>query len=187
MKTSSAIRGAAFLLGLSLMPAYAAAQSSESPFGLGVIAGDPFGLTGKLWLGPRDAIQANLGWRTSIYGNWQYYNVWQADTPYFSLDYVHHSHWHHSYGEHVRFGGHVGIGGGIDWLRNGVIYYYGYGDHSAAAGMVPALRVPIGLDLDYPHANIEWFAELVPMLGIILDGPYMFFDVMADVGFRFYF
>jgi hypothetical protein len=190
MKRLGACKMAALFLGLALVPAAAAAQSSESPFGLGLIVGDPFGLTAKLWLGPHDALQANLGWRTAIYGTAYYYDVWQPNAPYFSLDWVHHSHWARSYGDRVHFGGYIGIGGGVTWLPGSDTPYYDvFGNQVVTKSAIePALRVPIGLDLEYQYAHIETFVEAVPMIALIVnDSSVWVEDIMVDLGFRFYF
>jgi hypothetical protein len=188
-RSRSTLAGAALTLGLLLLPLVASAQSVERPIGIGAILGDPFGVTAKIWLDQRNALQANLGWRTSIYGSGEYYYLWDASVPYFSLDWVHHSRWARSRRDTVAMGVHFGVGGGIDWLPGGRDYYYLFGHHYLAGGAVaPALRVPLGFDVEFPRGHVETFAELVPILQIVFGGsPPVYPDLMIDLGFRFYF
>jgi len=180
---------AIWTLALLAVPWTASAQEVERPIGVGIVLGDPVGVTAKIWLDQRNALQANLGWRSSIYGTGYYYHWFDANAPYFSLDWVHHHRWIRSRRDTVAVGLHWGIGAGLDWLPGNQRYYYLFGDHYVSGGAIaPMLRIPLGFDLEFPRGSFELFAEVVPILQVVFASPvFAYPDIMFDVGGRFYF
>lgn len=155
------------LLSLLGLLAPASAQSTEigaNPFGLGVMAGDPTGLSGKLYLGGRtNAIDMALAFDT--YGD-------ETGWLYFHATYL----WHPSVlasGSGVEVPWHVGVGGYLkvgDWER----------DRDERLGV----RVPIGIDVDLTAIPLQFFADLALHVDIV---PGTDLDFGAGVGARYYF
>lgn len=151
---------------------------SSGNFGLGVMLGEPTGLSAKYWLSNAGAIDFGL---TYAFG------------AYFALlaDYL----WHFpqafaSSGSHgSEFVPYIGVGAilffnsqdhyAYDQFGNRVVYYHGYGGSSLGAG----LRVPLGLEFLPRKAPLGVFAELVPGVGVV---PGMFGFFQGDIGIRFY-
>lgn len=172
----------------SLAAASAHAQSSSSPIGVGWQIGDPSGPTAKLWLSSSNALQATIGWRTSIrdpvYINGYYYYRPALSYGYASLDWVHQFRRVVSRSRTVAVGGYVGVGGGVGELPAGR-YYDAFGhDYYVSGGTAAEVRVPIGAHLALLRAHFELYAEIVPVVRIV---PEPFPNVLADVGGRYYF
>ena len=125
--------------------------------GLGVMAGEPTGLSLKVWSGSRTAFDAAAGW-----------SVGHDDWIYVHGDYL----WH-------RYE--------LDVDEGSLPFYFGIGarvlvheDHDSRVGV----RVPLGLD--YLFANHRWdiFIEVAPIIDLTPDTE---FDVGGGVGARYYF
>src|SRR5262245_27361599 len=168
------------LVAVSLLAAIAGTASATEvgygrKFGLGVVIGDPTGLTGKLWIAPTNALDFGLGF-------WGYgvNNRCFQDTPCgrygyhngtFNMDYLWQSNIVRS---QAQLDWHVGVGGRAVWWGNCV------GDCFDVAA-----RAPIGLDLMFNNPSfIEVFFEVVlafyfvPGFGLAPEG---------GLGIRFYF
>jgi hypothetical protein len=138
-----AIPCAVAAVALSLSPARAEAKQGE--FGLGFIAGDPSGLSGKLWLGPNNALDFIAGF--SILD----------DRISLNADYV----WHEW--------------GLIPVQAGKLPLYYGMGvgtsiAHSAAIGV----RGVVGLEYIFPSAPLDAFVELGPGANILPSTDFTF-------------
>lgn len=120
-------------LGLSFCTSYA-----QKSFGLGIILGEPTGLSAKLWTGSSNAFDFGLAWSFEGSGHM----LLQAD-------YVWHSNL--SATSSGKFALYYGIGGTITFAD----------DPNVGA------RVPVGLDYIFTSAPIDIFAEIVPVLNLI--------------------
>jgi hypothetical protein len=140
------------LLATSVMAA------DERTFGLGVIAGEPTGITGKYMLNASHAIDGGAGWKTSgdnefhIYGDYLFHfhhliAVKQGELPFY-------------------------VGGGLRWVRRDKK------DNKFG------IRIPVGLEYLFGGNSLGAFAELVPVLNLKPDTD---FDLEGGIGIRFYF
>lgn len=116
------------------------ARAQASGLGLGVILGEPTGLSLKNWLGGSTALHAALAWSLS------------HNNVYAHADYVFHNF------NIVR----------VDVGRLAV--YYGIGGRFYAADDPGVgVRVPIGLNYLFADMPLDAFVELVPVLAVLPD------------------
>src|SRR5262249_13623818 len=143
---SSTRTGGPMMLAMLVATAYAARTEigTHRAFGLGVQLGEPTGLTGKLYLGDRHALDFLVG--GGYYGRGPYWDGVYAHVDYnFQLDNL-------ASGGGVTIPFRVGIGG---FLSTGYYPYYAPGPNDAVVGA----RVPIGLDFDLESAPVQFYAE----------------------------
>ena len=143
--------------------------AQERNFGLGVIVGEPTGISAKLWTSPGNAFDFGLGW--SIAGNRWENNEGQGNGEnrmHFHMDYL----WHafnaikseERFPLHYGFGGRVNTGGGYNTSV--------------------AVRGVIGIGWMPRETPIDIFVELVPGLQV---SPSTGFVIDAGLGARYYF
>lgn len=146
----------------------AAAWAEPNGFGVGVMVGEPTGVTAKKWLDATRAIDGAAAWSLS-----------GEDAFSFHADYL----WH-------RFGVvtnpspeiaiHYGIGARVQFREdddNG----NGHGeDDDDTAGV----RIPVGLTYLMKENPLEVFMELAPVIDLVPDTDA---DFEAAIGIRFYF
>jgi hypothetical protein len=126
--------------------------------GLGVIAGEPTGLTGKFMFNNTTGIDAGVGWKTSgdnefhIYGDYLYHlydilRVPQGQLPLY-------------------------FGAGLRYVeREKKDNKFG-------------VRIPLGIEYLFENISLGAFFELVPILNLTPDTE---FDLEAGIGIRFFF
>jgi hypothetical protein len=171
---------AAVLLGgaLAARPAQATEVGYGRKFGLGVVLGDPTGLSAKLWVAPTNAIDFGLGWWgwgvnngcwVDNIGRSHCDNSFSGGT--FNADYL----WQSNIVRGTaQLDWHIGAGGRFIW----------WGGCSGDCVQFGA-RVPIGLDLMFQNPNfLEVFFELAPALMVV---PGVFLAVEGGLGVRGYF
>jgi hypothetical protein len=127
------------LLGLSFCTSYA-----QKSFGLGIILGEPTGLSAKLWTGSSNAFDFGAAWSFEGSGHL----LLQAD-------YV----WHSSLtkASSGQLALYYGIGGRIVFANDPDV----------------GVRIPIGLDYIFSSAPIDIFAEVVPIMDLIPDTEFV--------------
>ncbi|MCM2279392.1 MAG: hypothetical protein NDJ89_15055 [Oligoflexia bacterium] len=166
--------GALCLMSLTAPAALAApsgAASSGQGIGVGVIFGEPTGITAKFWQGSRHAFDAGLAYSFDsfmmFYGDhlWHYPGAFGASsrfvtqlTPYFGV------------------GGEVFFGNRYRWDRKWLVR------DGSSAGI--GLRIPLGIEWKPGNPPLGVFLEAVPGLGII---PGMFGFFQGGLGVRYYF
>lgn len=149
-------------------------------FGLGLMLGEPTGITGKYWITSRNAIDFGLGFGYGRYydrpcDKWGCYGGYRGAS--INVGYL----WHPSVlvrGQ-AELVWHVGVGGRA--------WFWDYGDrYSERSGFLDvAARVPIGLDLMFNNPGfLEIYVEIAPSL-YLFHGPYLGFE--GSLGIRFYF
>jgi hypothetical protein len=143
--------------------------AQERRFGLGVILGEPTGISAKLWVSPATAFDFGLGW--SIGGD----RVGNYDGGYdggsrahFHMDYL--WHWFNAIQSSERFPLYTGVGGRIN---SGA----GYKSTAAVRGVVGIAWLP-------HQTPIDIFLEIVPSLQVV---PSTGFGIDAGLGARFFF
>lgn len=168
MKTNLKIIFAALLFTCFSTNTYAADAYGPmgKRFGLGVVLGEPTGLTAKGYLSPKMAVSGAASWSfldESL--------VFTLDGTYEVLS----LHVDSNVNRTVDLPVYVGIGGLI-----------GFNDNNGAGNDDTrfVLRVPVGLAAQWRNYPFEVFAELVPGMAL---APATDFDFMAGLGARFYF
>lgn len=142
------------------------AQKSENKVGLGLMVGEPTGISFKAWTSQTTAFDAGLAWS---FGRYDAINI--------HGDYL----WHHFgiFGDDVEKGQlpvYYGIGGRIIFADD----YPNPGDDNVVLGA----RVPVGINYLFESSSVGLFLEVVPIVNII---PETDFDINAALGARFYF
>lgn len=149
-----------------------AVKAQSSGFGLGLMIGDPTGVSGKLWLSDGDrALDFGLAW--GVYG--RYVHV-HADYLFHnnSLITVSKGTLALYYGPGVRV---RSWSGGRYWNRGK------WEDYDGSRLGVGA-RFPVGLDYMFEGAPVDVFLEVVPSLDLV---PSTAFDFDAAIGARYWF
>lgn len=142
------------------------AQQSENKVGLGLMVGEPTGISFKTWTSQNTAFDAGLAW-----------SVGRFDAVRIHADYL----WHDFgiLGDEINKGQlpvYYGIGGRIIFTDD----YPDPGDNNAVLGA----RVPVGVNYLLEDSPVGFFFEVAPIVNII---PETDFDVDAALGVRYYF
>jgi hypothetical protein len=144
---------------------------ANKTFGLGLEVGEPTGLTGKVFLSPRGALDFGVGY---IYSHYYY-----GDGGHVYLDYLAHPV---SLASTPSFELPFYIGGGLrfwnfdycDPMPNPDVCYRG-----SAVG----IRIPLGLALDFNNVPLDIFLQLVPTFDFLSGDYYDHFDDRNHFGF----
>ena len=134
--------------------------SRRRTFGIGIIVGEPTGISFKVGRTGRNAIDAAVAWSLTgdndlhLQGDWLYNNfdlipVGQGQLPFF-----------------------VGIGGRVRFRE-------GEGRDDEIG-----IRIPVGLNYIFDSSPFDAFFEIVPILDLAPDTE---FDLNAAIGGRFFF
>ena len=127
-------------------------------FGIGVILGEPTGITGKYMINDNNAIDAAIGWETSgdnllhIHGDYLLHLYDVIEVPKGKLP--------------------IYFGGGVRWV------------HREKKDDKLGLRIPIGVEYLFKDVSLGAFIELVPVLNLTPDTD---FDLEAGTGIRYFF
>lgn len=142
---------------LALVFAPAPARADGGPFGLGIVLGEPTGITGLYRFGDRTAVDISLGIDALDDNGFYVHGVFLFFLP------------------DLLGGGSVGLSP-----------YLGPGAFVADAGNDVALgaRVPFGLSLDFRRAPIQIYGEIA--VGLLLV-PDVDLGLGGAVGFRYFF
>ena len=133
------------------------ALAADGRFGAGVIAGEPTGLSGEMWLTKNTAIDAAVAWS---FGSGE-------DAFLIHSDYLFYN------------------SGLIDVKKGSLAVYFGFGGRiKFAANTQVGIRVPVGLDYLFEGAPVDLFGEVVPILDLVDKTE---FNFAAAVGVRYFF
>ncbi len=135
-----------------------ALAAENNNLGLGVILGDPTGITGKYFLSAESAIDAGAGWETSGDDRFHVY-----------ADYLFHINDLFEVGK-----------GSLPLFFGAGLRFISLEDDDDELG----IRLPVGLEYVFPKLSIRIFGELVPVLELTPDTE---FDLDAGVGIRYFF
>jgi hypothetical protein len=139
----------------------AAADARTEGFGLGIILGEPTGVTAKTWLDRDSAIDFAAAW-----------SFRDTDSFHFHADYLIHKGGllELDAAEHMLY---FGAGGVIEFRddRKG---------HDTEAG----IRLPFGVAFHLKAAPVELFGEIVPVMEV---APSTGLHMNAGIGARYYF
>jgi len=143
-------------------------SAQDRGWGLGLIVGEPTGITAKNWISDGRAFDAAVAWSFSGYDSFQIH-----------ADYLfHNSTWQESTDIEGRLPLHYGIGARIKLGRDID------GARGARSDSRIGIRIPGGMAYYIPDAPIEVFVEIVPLLDIV---PATHFDLNAAIGARYFF
>lgn len=117
------------------------AFAQEADFGLGVILGEPTGLSGKLWMSEHTAVDAAIAW-----------SFGDKDALHLHADYLVHN---------MRL---IQVDVGTLALYFGVGARLKFDDDDSLG-----VRIPIGLTYLFQDAPVDIFIEVVPLLDLVPD------------------
>jgi len=143
--------------------------AQERPFGLGVMLGEPTGISAKLWTSSANAFDFGLGWSVGGDRIGKYDGYYSGGSRvHFHMDYL----WHSFDVIHSseRFPLYYGLGGRIN---SGA----GYSSSAAIRGVFGIAWLP-------RETNIDVFLELAPSLQL---SPSSGFGLDAAIGVRYFF
>ena len=164
MKTSKILRTAFIVIFLFAGIQTVQAQKSQDKLGLGVIVGEPTGISLKAWTSGSTAFDAGLAWSLGRY-----------DAINIHADYLWHNFKPFDEIESGQLPVYYGIGGRVVFADD----FPNQGDNQAIIGV----RGPVGLNYLLEDAPIGLFLEVAPILNIV---PETDFDVDGAIGIRFY-
>lgn len=148
--------------------AMAGSAHAQGKLGVGIIAGEPTGITVKKWRDSRVAIDAAAAWSFS-----------DNDSFQFHMDYLVHDY---TVFRPTELKGklplYYGVGGRLKLKDNDNNKNRNNDD------TLIGIRVPVGVAYLLPKDPFEFFAEIVPTLDIAPDTD---LDINAALGFRYYF
>ncbi|MCW9708749.1 hypothetical protein J6I44_17955 [Aliifodinibius sp. 1BSP15-2V2] len=132
------------------------AQQADKDIGIGVMVGEPTGLSLKSWLGGNNAFDVGLAWSLN------------RDAVHVHADYL----WHN-----------FNLFDEVD--EGSLPLYYGIGGRVILADddAVIGARVPVGLNYLFEDAPIGLFMEVAPIINLAPDTD---LDVEGGIGIRFY-
>ena len=134
------------------------AQAAGGDFDLGIIIGEPTGLSAKKWLDATHAIDVAVGWKTGT-----------VDEATVQADYLIHD---------------FTIIRGGNWPT---VFYYGIGARVHDRNnrrQRDGIRLPVGVEIEAVVPSLQLFAELVPRLDV---SPETDFHIDGALGFRYRF
>jgi hypothetical protein len=163
------IKAKTLLIFIFIIVTTATYTQAKEGLGVGIILGEPTGLTLKKWIDDRYAIDAAAAWSFS-----------ENDSFQLHADYLAHNF---SFLKPVnikkgRLPVYFGIGGRVKLKKENESK--GRNDDDTLVG----IRVPLGISYLFSDAPVDIFGEIVPLLDIVPDTE---FDLNAAIGARFYF
>ncbi len=132
-------------------------EKSNGPFGLGIIIGEPSGLSFKYWMDKNSAFDLALAWS------------FEKDSAAFRI--------HADYLWHFLDVFNVPKGKLMPYLGGGALVNV---SEKAKVGV----RIPFGIEYFFQSVPLEIFLELVPVLNLV---PATTFGGNVGLGVRFYF
>jgi hypothetical protein len=147
---------------------FALSVRAEDGFGLGVILGEPTGISVKKWITNEHAVDGAAAWSFS-----------ENDSFQLHADYLIHNFGILKPGD---IGGRLplycGVGARIKLESHD--NENGRNNHDELLGV----RIPFGISYIFANAPVDLFAEIVPILDLVPDTD---FELNGAIGARFYF
>jgi hypothetical protein len=151
------------LLAVLMLVTACAAEVAAGPLGVGVIVGEPTGLSLKQWIGQGRAVDLAAAW-----------SFVDDAALHVHMDYLFHA----PRPPEIDVPGllfYFGIGGRIKLVDD-------EGDEESDNRL--GVRVPLGLDYLFAQSHLEMFLEVAPLLDL---APETEFTVNGGLGIRYYF
>jgi hypothetical protein len=149
---------------------FTAEEKIRHGFGIGVIVGEPTGLSAKKWLSDTTAIDAAAAWSFSDFNSFQIH----VDYLWHNYDLIKTKELPGQISVYYGVGGRIKLKGSNDGKGNETK------DEDARLGV----RVPVGLSYTFKENPVELFAEVVPLLDVV---PETKLGIGAGIGARYYF
>lgn len=150
--------GGIVFLGILLAAGTAShAQNQQSQVGIGVMIGEPTGITFKKWTSGTTAIDLGMAWSIGRY-----------DALHVHADYLWHNRGTFAEVDEGSLMPYVGVGGRLLFLEEDVRV---------------GLRIPLGINYLFDEAPLELFLEVAPVVSLVPDTD---FDMTGNVGVRVY-
>ncbi len=140
------------------------AQDAEKDLGIGVMVGEPTGLSLKSWINEENAFDVGLAWSLGRY-----------DAVNIHADYLWHSYDVFDDVEEGSLPLYYGVGGRIVFSDD----YPDPGDSNVVIG----IRGPVGINYLFEESPIGLFLEIAPILNLT---PETDFDLDGALGIRLY-
>jgi len=153
-------------------PARASDIGSGRPFGLGIILGDPTGISGKWYISSEHAIDFGVG------AGWM-----GGHSLHIHADYL----FHFMLVNHSAFDLPLYLGVGPTfafWYGDYHDRYWGPGDYWGDDRFGLGVRVPFGISFQFNAVPLDLFLEVAPALALL---PGIGFFVEGGLGLRFWF
>jgi hypothetical protein len=158
------------VLGILIAAALIPTAASAGALGLGVIAGEPTGVSLKYWLDGRHAVDAGIGWSFS-----------ENESLHFHADYLWHDFGLLRPGDvKGRTPVYYGVGARLKMQDDGDGHGHGDNEDDALFGA----RFPLGIAWISSSAPIDVFLEIAPVLDL-LPGTDLSFN--GAIGVRYWF
>jgi hypothetical protein len=141
-------------------------QPARGLFGLGLIVGEPTGLSGKYWLGPDRAVDFAFG--ASFFTDFRLHATYLYHIDVF---------------DNQRVPLYYGIGGSISG-RTGRVAEFGGGADRNRERVGVGVRGSIGVSYLVPTAPFDFFVEFG---GVLIVFPPAALDIDVSIGVRYYF
>ncbi len=125
-------------LALSVILACSTVQAQDSGLGLGIIIGEPTGISGKLWTGYRTAIDGAVAWSFE-----------KESSMHVHGDLLFHN-FHVTKAHQGKFLTYYGIGGRVKFEDDSKV----------------GVRIPLGINYLFAKAPLDFFVEIVPILDL---------------------
>lgn len=136
-------------------------SAQDKGFGIGIMLGEPSGISAKKWINNLNAIDAGVGWSFTENGSIHLH----ADYLYHNYDLIKMSD------SKIPF--YFGIGGRLKFK----------GEEKSAKGNSIGIRVPVGVAYEFSRAPFDVFLEIVPILDVSPDTRFTF---NSAIGVRYY-
>ncbi len=144
------------LVFLFILAASSLSLSKPKTFGIGLMVGEPTGISLKYWMGPQYALAGGLAWSLGGY-----------------------LHVHGDFLLHNR-----SLLRDLNIKEGSFVLHYGIGARvKAEKRTVVGVRVPLGVNFIFKRVPFDIFFEIVPVVNLI---PATTLDINGGIGFRFY-
>lgn len=156
---------------VAALPGPAISRAQDSGFGLGIVLGDPTGISWKAWLNNGRALDGAVAWSLGGHTAFQ----------------THVDHLFHNYDLIKLNKGRMPLyyGPGIRLRIWGDDRHWHDGRwHDTGSRLDLAIRVPVGLAYQPANAPLDIFFEIAPAVGLV---PSTYFDFDLGLGARFWF
>ncbi|MFH5831401.1 hypothetical protein ACG2F4_00830 [Halalkalibaculum sp. DA3122] len=135
----------------------AVAQNQDGKLGVGLMVGEPTGISLKYWQSQQNAIDGGLAW-----------SLGQYDAVHLHADYLWHNYSVFDEVEEGQLPLFYGIGGRLIFTENDAVL---------------GVRVPVGINYLFEESPVGLFLELAPTINL---APSTDFDIGGALGVRIY-